>query len=72
MRAAIVTCGGLCPGLNNIIKDITLSLLNLYGAAAVFGVCGGYRGFDGSPLSTELPKLRRGRVVVGEATAGRT
>jgi 6-phosphofructokinase 1 len=48
VKAAIVTCGGLCPGMNNIVKDVTLSLFNLYGAAAVYGIVGGYRGFDGN------------------------
>lgn len=46
VRAAIVTCGGLCPGLNNIIQGIVRTLLSLYGAAQVLGVRGGYQGFD--------------------------
>jgi 6-phosphofructokinase 1 len=45
VRAAVVTCGGLCPGLNNIIREVTKSLLNLYSAEAVLGVRGGYWGF---------------------------
>lgn len=36
--AAIVTCGGLCPGLNNIIRELVLSLHNLYGVRKVYGV----------------------------------
>lgn len=38
VRAAVVTCGGLCPGLNNIIRHIVLSLHDLYGATSVVGV----------------------------------
>jgi 6-phosphofructokinase 1 len=45
VRAAIVTCGGLCPGLNNVIRDITLALFHLYGVKYVYGVRGGYAGF---------------------------
>jgi len=43
--AAIVTCGGLCPGLNNVIREITLALIQLYGVKQVYGVKGGYAGF---------------------------
>jgi hypothetical protein len=46
VRAAIVTAGGLCPGLNNIIQGIVRTLLSLYGAESVLGVRGGYQGFD--------------------------
>ena len=31
IRAGIVTCGGLCPGLNDVIRGLVLSLTNLYG-----------------------------------------
>jgi len=41
--AAIVTCGGLCPGLNNVIRAITFTL-NLYGVENVLGVPYGYQG----------------------------
>ena len=51
VRAAIVTCGGLCPGLNNIIRDVTKSLLDLYGVKEVWGVRGGYWGFHKSSES---------------------
>jgi len=51
VRAAIVTCGGLCPGLNNIIQNIVRTLISLYGASTVLGIRGGYAGFhpDGLP-----------------------
>lgn len=41
--AAIVTCGGICPGLNNVIRAITFTL-NLYGVNNVLGVNFGYAG----------------------------
>ncbi len=43
-RAAIVTCGGLCPGLNNVIKTIVNTLYFQYGVDNVFGIKYGYRG----------------------------
>ena len=38
VKAAVVTCGGLCPGLNNVIRQIVLDLRHLYGVTTVFGV----------------------------------
>ena len=45
-RAAIVTCGGLCPGLNNVIRGLTLQLWNRYGVRQVLGVRYGYMGLN--------------------------
>lgn len=45
-RAAIVTCGGLCPGLNNVIRSVTRQLRRGYGVKSVLGIRGGYRGLD--------------------------
>ncbi len=42
--AAIVTCGGLCPGLNDIIKGIVTQCYNRYGLTRVFGFRYGYQG----------------------------
>jgi len=47
-RAAIVTCGGLCPGLNNVIRSVTRELHLGYGVETVLGIRGGYRGLDPS------------------------
>ena len=47
-RAAIVTCGGLCPGLNNVIRSVTRELRRSYGVSSVLGIRGGYRGLDPS------------------------
>ena len=48
VNAAIVTCGGLCPGLNNVIRELTHALHYLYGVNQVWGVRGGYHGFHES------------------------
>jgi len=46
VNAAIVTCGGLCPGLNNVVREITRALYHLYGIKGkVYGIVGGYKGF---------------------------
>jgi 6-phosphofructokinase 1 len=47
-RAAIVTCGGLCPGLNNVIRSVTRELRRSYGVTSVLGIRSGYRGLDPS------------------------
>ncbi len=47
-RAGIVTCGGLCPGLNNVIRSLFLELHYGYGVAEVIGFRGGYGGLDPS------------------------
>src|SRR5258706_4119463 len=44
LRAGIVTCGGLCPGLNNVLRGIVLELTDGYGVEAIFGFRYGYEG----------------------------
>ena len=57
VNAAIVTCGGLCPGLNNVIREITKVLHQMYAiGGTVYGIQGGYRGFHGEdPLLEPIP-----------------
>uniref|UniRef100_A0A7S1TFU7 ATP-dependent 6-phosphofructokinase n=1 Tax=Compsopogon caeruleus TaxID=31354 RepID=A0A7S1TFU7_9RHOD len=45
VKAAIVTCGGLCPGLNTVIRELFNTLKHLYGVDNVWGIPYGYRGF---------------------------
>ncbi len=44
-RAGIVTCGGLCPGLNDVIRALVLELYFHYGVRKIYGFCNGYQGF---------------------------
>jgi 6-phosphofructokinase 1 len=44
LRCGIVTCGGLCPGLNDVIRAIVLGLFYHYGVKTVFGFRYGYEG----------------------------
>ncbi len=46
VRAGIVTCGGLCPGMNNVIRSIFHELHHGYGVREVLGFRDGYRGLD--------------------------
>lgn len=43
-RAAILTAGGLCPGLNDVIRSLVLTMHYLYGVRNIFGVKHGYQG----------------------------
>lgn len=44
LSCGIVTCGGLCPGLNDVIRTITLTLQLQYGVKDVYGFKYGYMG----------------------------
>jgi len=44
INCGIVTCGGLCPGLNDVIRTITLSLAWQYDVKKTFGFRYGYHG----------------------------
>jgi hypothetical protein len=51
VNAAIVTCGGLCPGLNNVVREITNTLSQIYCIGGnVYGIRGGFRGFHDPDL----------------------
>lgn len=58
-RAAIVTCGGLCPGLNDVIRGLVMTLNYSYGVKTVYGIPYGYEGFIdryGHPLVDLTPE----------------
>jgi 6-phosphofructokinase 1 len=42
---AVVTCGGLCPGLNDVIRGLVLTLNYSYGVRTIYGIPYGYEGF---------------------------
>ena len=44
LKCGIVTCGGLCPGLNDVIRALVLSLFHNYKVRTVFGFPYGYEG----------------------------
>jgi 6-phosphofructokinase 1 len=45
VHCAIVTCGGLCPGTNDVIRAIVLELYYLYNVRHIYGVRYGFQGF---------------------------
>lgn len=50
VKAAILTAGGLCPGLNDVIRGIVLGLHHRYGVRNTLGIRYGYRGLtEASP-----------------------
>lgn len=44
-KVAIVSCGGLCPGINVVIKSLVQCLSYEYGVKEIWGIRWGYRGF---------------------------
>jgi 6-phosphofructokinase 1 len=44
LKCGIVNCGGLCPGLNDVIRAIVLGLFYHYGVKTVFGFRYGFEG----------------------------
>jgi 6-phosphofructokinase 1 len=44
-KAAIVTCGGLCPGINDVIRSLVMELHYRYGVHNVLGIQYGFQGF---------------------------
>ena len=45
VHCAIATCGGLCPGTNDVIRAIVLELHHLYNVRHIYGVRYGFQGF---------------------------
>jgi 6-phosphofructokinase 1 len=52
-KAAIVTCGGLCPGMNNVIRSAFLELHFRYGVPEILGIQYGYEGLN--PAKAQPP-----------------
>jgi len=78
VRAAVLTAGGLCPGLNDVIRSIVMTLWYRYGVRQIEGVRFGYRGlYDSEPsLRTMLtPEAvrdihRTGGTILGSSRGG--
>ena len=75
LRCALVTCGGLCPGLNDIIRSIVLELHWGYGVRSIHGIRYGLQGFIpqfGHPIIDLTPDYvvnihERGGSVLGSS-----
>ena len=55
VKVAIVTCGGLCPGLNVVIRELVMSLWYNYGVRTIFGIKWGYEGFYSDNFKYWIP-----------------
>jgi 6-phosphofructokinase 1 len=44
-KCAVVTCGGLCPGINDVIRGLVMTLTYSYGVTTIYGIPYGYEGF---------------------------
>ena len=71
-KVAIVTCGGLSPGLNNVIHGIVMQLFNRYGVKRIIGIRYGFEGFipkyghdliELSPEEVEDIHMRGGSIL---------
>ena len=45
LKCAIVTCGGLCPGINSVVRSVVLELYHIYGVNNIIGIKFGFQGF---------------------------
>eukprot|EP00466_Bigelowiella_natans_P013204 jgi/Bigna1/57600/fgenesh1_pm.20_\ len=76
VRAAIVTCGGLCPGLNTVIQGIVYMLSYTYGVENIYGVPYGYGGIYGdkewiSLSPNKVTKIHdQGGTMLGSSRGG--
>ena len=69
-KAAILTAGGLCPGLNNVIKGLTETLKKVYGVPVVYGIPYGYAGLN--PVLGHRPVMLDENTVDGIHEQGGT
>lgn len=44
MKAAIVTCGGLCPGMNVVLRELVMTLQFNYKVTKIYGIKDGFNG----------------------------
>jgi 6-phosphofructokinase 1 len=73
VRCAIITCGGLCPGLNDAVRAIVIGLRDKYGVDDVLGLRFGFEGlvesFDHKPVQLTRQRVgwiqERGGTVLG-------
>ncbi|KAJ8772340.1 hypothetical protein K2173_027517 [Erythroxylum novogranatense] len=75
VRACVVTCGGLCPGINTVIREIVCGLNYMYGVDDILGIEGGYKGFYSRNTLNLTPKVvndihKRGGTFIRTSRGG--
>jgi 6-phosphofructokinase 1 len=72
-KVGIVTCGGLCPGLNNVIRSLVNELYYRYGISRVLGIKYGYEGLISKynhPVVELTPQLVSNIHLIGGTILG--
>ncbi len=77
-KVCIVTCGGLCPGLNVVIRELFMCLHYNYEVKEIYGIKWGYKGFytdvdkNWVRLTTEIVKNihKEGGTILGSSRGG--
>ena len=75
----IVTCGGLCPGMNDVIRGLVMESYYRYGVHQIFGFRNGYRGCVGRYEQDMMASIQnvsakfteKGGTVLGTSRSGR-
>jgi len=75
VSCGIVTCGGLCPGINDVIRAIVMSLYHHYGVRTIWGFRYGFEGlsphYGHSPMELTPDKVReihhQGGTILGSS-----
>lgn len=73
-KCAIVTCGGLCPGINDVIRAIVMTAYNAYRVPSVLGIRYGLQGFIPSyryDVRELAPRDVEGSTSSGGRSSGR-
>ncbi|MGM0431886.1 MAG: ATP-dependent 6-phosphofructokinase [Spirochaetota bacterium] len=78
VHAALVTCGGLCPGLNNVIRAVVRCFWYRYGVRRISGIQYGYRGllpespYEPIPLDPDIVDdiQMKGGTILGSSRGG--
>lgn len=78
IRSAIVTCGGLCPGLNDVIRSIVMESYYRYNSSDIIGIRYGYNGLNPAkglepvPLDPEAVRSihMEGGTILGSSRGG--
>ena len=76
--AAIITCGGLCPGLNDVIRAIVMELVHWYAVKDIWGIRYGYSGLADNPEYPPVPLTptyvseihQQGGTILGSSRGG--
>ncbi|KAG5540539.1 hypothetical protein RHGRI_020675 [Rhododendron griersonianum] len=74
VHACIVTCGGLCPGLNTVIREIVCGLYHMYGVNKILGIDVYIIGGDGTQKGAAViyEEVRRRGLKVAVAGIPKT